>query len=84
MIFVCEKCLTEAGKQSTWVRAAKRSEQQKKRMWSGQCDVCGDVTVCAAVSGKMYSEVCRNRNPTENDPDAMCSHPGHPDHYGDW
>lgn len=77
MIFICESCLSKAGKHATWIRALRTCTRKKMRMWSGKCDVC------AVVSLGVYQEVCRNLNPAEDDPDALCSHPGHPDHYGD-
>jgi hypothetical protein len=83
MIFVCKKCLTKAGKQSVWTHRVQKAERCGIRLWFGTCDVCGIKNECATVSEEMYSEVCRNLNPAEDDPDAMCGHPGHPDHYGD-
>lgn len=83
MIFVCQKCLHEGGEKSAWSRAIRNCERTGTRMWVGRCDVCETVDVCAVVRKSTYLNVCRNLNPAEDDPDSMCSHPGHPDHYGD-
>lgn len=83
MTFVCECCLSKAGKHATWVRALQVCTRHCTRMWRGKCDVCGNTDVCASVNDGVYLAVCRNLDPAEDDPDALCGHPGHPDNYGD-
>lgn len=83
MIFICRKCLNKAGKQSVWTERVRRAKHCGMRSWVGTCNVCRDTGECVTVSGNLFTEVCNALNPAEDDPDAMCSHPGHPSHYGD-